>query len=124
MRARHQNDESLLHNTGYELKEKTKRNHAPVSVSTQPLNITAKRADEEAAVVLIIEKDPGAALYEVQFCKGIPTGEDSWQKLGTFKKLRIYVPNLERAGWYYFRVRSYGDNETSPWSQPCDIIVG
>lgn len=124
MRARHEKDESLLHNTGYELKEKTKRTHAPVSVSSLPLKVTAKRGDQQGSVVLTIEKDPGAALYHVQFCKGAPTGEESWQNLGSYKKVRVFVQDLERAGWYYFRVRSQGDNETSPWSPPCDIIVG
>ena len=123
MRARHEKDESLLHNTGYELKEKTKRTHAPVSVSRLPLKITAKRGDEAGSVVLTIERDPGAALYYVQICKGVPTGEESWQDLGSYKKVRVFVQDLERAGWYYFRVRSQGDNDTSPWSPPCDIIV-
>ena len=124
MRARHENDESLLHNVGYELKEKTKRPHASVSVSKQSLKVTAKRGDQLGSVVLSIERDPGAGLYEVQFCKGPPAGEESWQTLSNFKKVRIFIPNLERSGWYYFRVRSHGDNETSPWSIPVDIIVG
>jgi hypothetical protein len=124
MRARHENDETLLHNTGYELKEKTKRPHAPLSISTLPLKMTAKRGDQPGSAVLAFERDPGAGIYEVQWCKGAPTGEESWQTLGNFKKVRVFVPNLERAGWYYFRVRSHGNNETSPWSLPCDIIVG
>jgi hypothetical protein len=124
MRARHQNDESLLHNVGHELKEKTKRSHAPVSVARLPLKVTAKRGDDPGSVVLTIERDLGAGLYEVQFCKGTPAGEESWQTLGNFKKVRIFVQDLERSGWYYFRVRSHGNNETSPWSAPADIIVG
>jgi len=124
MRARHENDESLLHNVGYELKEKTKRHHASVSVSKQSLKVTAKRGDQQGSVVITIERDPGAGLYEVQICKGAPAGEESWQALSNSKKVRIFVPNLERSGWYYFRVRSHGDNETSPWSIPVDIIVG
>ncbi|MBJ6751005.1 fibronectin type III domain-containing protein [Geomonas anaerohicana] len=124
MRARHENDESLLHNVGHELKEKTKRTHTPTSVTRLPLKVTAKRGDEPGTLVLTIERDPGAGVYEVQFCKGAPAGEQSWQLLGNFKKVRIFVPDLERSGWYYFRVRSHGDNETSPWSMPVDIIVG
>ena len=124
MRAHHENDESLLHNAGHELKEKTKRAHAPVSISSQPLKVAMKRGDQPGSAVLSVERDPGAGLYEVQFCKGAPTGEEAWQSLGNFKKVRIFIPNLERAGWYYFRVRSHGDNQTSPWSAPVDIIVG
>ncbi|HBA89945.1 MAG TPA: fibronectin type III domain-containing protein [Geobacter sp.] len=124
MRARHENDETLLFNVGHELKEKTKRAHAPVEVSSQPLKATAKRGDHPGSIVLTVERDPGAGLYEVQFCKGVPGGEESWQALGNFKKVRIFVPNLERSGWYYFRIRSHGDNKTSPWSNPVDIIVG
>ncbi|MBJ6802722.1 fibronectin type III domain-containing protein [Geomonas propionica] len=124
MRARHENDESLLQNVGHELKEKTKRTHASTSVTRLPLKVTAKRGDQPGSMVLTIERDPGAGVYEVQYCKGAPTSEQSWQPLGNFKKVRIFVPDLERSGWYYFRVRSHGDNETSPWSAPVDIIVG
>lgn len=124
MRARHLNDESLLQNVGHELKEKTKRTHASTSVSKQQLKVVAKRGDHPGSIVLTIERDPGAGIYEVQFCKGTPTGEQSWQLLGNFKKVRIFIPDLERSAWYYFRVRSHGDNETSPWSAPVDIIVG
>lgn len=124
MRARHEKDENLLLGNGYELKEKTKRPHASASVSRSSLKLTAKRGDHPGSLVLTIERDPGAGIYEVQFCKGAPTGEDSWQLLGNFKKVRIFIPDLERSGWYYFRVRSHGNNETSPWSVPVDIIVG
>ncbi|WP_136523436.1 fibronectin type III domain-containing protein [Geomonas ferrireducens] len=124
MRARHLNDESLLLNVGHELKEKTKRTHASTSVTKQQLKVTAKRGDHPGSIVLTIERDPGAGIYEVQFCKGAPTSEQSWQLLGNFKKVRIFIPDLERSAWYYFRVRSHGDNETSPWSAPVDIIVG
>lgn len=125
MRAHHENNEALLHNVGHEFKEKTtKRSHAPVSISSLPLKVIAKRGDQPGSAVLTIVRDPGAGVYEVQFCKGAPTGEESWQPLGNFKKVRIFIPNLERAGWYYFRIRSHGDNETSPWSIPVDIIVG
>lgn len=123
MRARYENDETLLHNTGYELKEQTKRSHASIPIAKLPLKVTVKRGDKGSAV-LTIERDPGAGLYQVQFCKGAPAGEESWQDLGNFKKVRIAVTDLERSGWYYFRVRSHGNNETSPWSIPVDIIVG
>jgi len=124
MRSRHENDDSLLYNKGHEVKEKGRKSPAPIPLSRLPLKVTVKRGDEDGSVVLIIEKDPGAGVYEVQICKGMPTGEESWQLLGRFKKVRVFVPGLERAGWYYFRVRSHGDNEWSPWSAPVDIIVG
>jgi hypothetical protein len=124
MRARHENDEGSLENTGHELKEKTKKAHAPVPISSLPLKVIAKRGDDPGSVVLTIERDPGAGIYQVQICKGTPTGEESWQDFGNFKKVRLFIPNLERSGWYYFRVRSLGDNEASPWSAPVDIIVG
>jgi len=125
MRAFQENDETLLNNVGHDLKEKTKRAHShSVPISTSPLKVTAKRGDQPGSIVLTIERDPGAGVYEVQFCKGPPTGEESWQGFGNFKKVRIFIPGLDRAGWYYIRVRSHGDNETSPWSIPIDIIVG
>jgi len=124
MKSRYENDETLLYNVGHDVKDRSRKSPSPIPLSRLPLNVTAKRGDQPGSVVLIIERDPGAGLYEVQFCKGAPTGEDSWQTFGNFKKVRVFVPELERAGWYYFRVRSHGDNESSPWSAPVDIIVG
>jgi len=124
MKARFENDESLLYNNGHEVKERSKKGHTPIPISSHPLKVVAKRGDEPGTVVLTIERDPGAGVYEVQFCKGVPTDEESWQIFGSFKKCRIFIDHLERAGWYYFRVRSHGDNEWSPWSLPVDIIVG
>jgi hypothetical protein len=124
MRAFQEKDETLLHNAGHEVKEKTKRTHAPIPISILPLKLAAKRGDQLGSIVLTIERDPGAGVYEIQFCKGPPAGEGSWELLSNFKKVRIFIPGLDRAGWYYFRGRSHGDNETSPWSMPIDIIVG
>jgi hypothetical protein len=125
MRAHHSQEHGLLQGKGYEIKEETKRTRgASPSVSSQPLKATVRRGDKEGSAVLTIERDPGAAIYEVQFCIGAPTGEDSWQPVGSYKRVRIFLENLQRAGWYYFRVRGHGDNEEGPWSAPLDIIIG
>ena len=124
MRAFQENDETLLDNVGHDLKEKTKRTRAPIPISSLPLKVVVKRGDTPGSIVITIERDPGAGVYEVQFCKGVPAGEESWEKLGNFKKVRLFIPGLDRAGWYYIRVRSHGNNQTSPWSLPIDVIVG
>lgn len=123
MRAQHEKDETLLHNMGYEVKEKAKRNQAGPSISRLPLKIRVKRGPTPGSVVLTFEKDPAAGLYQLQICKGEPTGEESWGDHGNYKKCRIHIENLDRASWYYFRFRSHGDNESSPWSAPVGIIV-
>lgn len=124
LRAKAANDDSLLHGMGYEVKgkEKGKRSHQHIPVSRLPLKLEVERAGD-AAVRLRIQRDPGAGAYQVQYCKGEPTGEDSWADYGNFRSIRPLLKNLDRASWYYFRVRSHGDNETSPWSAVVAIIV-
>jgi hypothetical protein len=122
LRAKAEKDESLLYGMGYEVKEKTKRAHQHVPVSRVPLTLKAERAGD-GSIRLTIQRDPAAGTYQVQFCKGEPKGEDSWSDYANFKTVRPLIENLERACWYYFRVRSHGDNETSPWSNVVAIIV-
>jgi hypothetical protein len=122
LRAKSANDESLLHGMGYEVKEKAKRTYQHISVSRLPLPLKAERAGD-GSIRLTIQKDPGAGTYQVQFCKGEPKGEDSWADYANFRTVRPLIENLDRAAWYYFRVRSHGDNETSPWSVAVGIIV-
>jgi len=123
MRAHYENDESLLRNVGYEIREKGKRSHtSAITVSRLPLKVSLRRGDSERAVVINVERDPGAALYQVQICQGEPTGEDSWAEAVNSLISRIVIDDLEQSTWYYFRVRSLGHNESSPWSIPMGII--
>jgi hypothetical protein len=123
MRARHENNDELLHDMGYEFKEKTRRSHASISLSQLPMILKVKRGPDPGSIIVIFQMDPAAALYQLQICKGEPAGEDSFKDGGSFKGLRNVIPNLVGASWYYFRGRSHGDNETGPWSAPVGIIV-
>ena len=123
MRSHHEKDESLLHNVGYVLKDKTKKSSGPTSVSSTPLVLKIKNGPDKGAVTITFERDPAAGLYQLQICKGDPISEESWGDYSFPKGCRVVASNLDRASWYYFRVRSHGDNETSPWSCPVGIIV-
>jgi len=122
MRALHEKNESLCQNVGYVLRTKTKR-HFGTSVRNTPLPLTLKNGPDPGTVIVRFEKDHAAGSYQLQICKGEPVGEESWGDQGIYKSCRIVVGNLERANWYYFRVRSHGDNQTSPWSPTVGIIV-
>jgi hypothetical protein len=123
MRAKHENNDELLHDMGYEFKEKTKRTHASISLSQSPMILRVKRGSDPGSVIVIFQGDPAAALYQLQICKGEPAGEESYKDGGAYKGLRNVIPNLEGASWYYFRGRTHGDNESGPWSAPVGIIV-
>jgi hypothetical protein len=123
MRARHEKDEGLLHNVGYVLKEKTRKNSGQPSISTTPLDLKVKNGGDAGSVALRFSKDPAAGSYQLQICKGDPAGEASWADQGIYKNCMVTVKNLERASWYYFRVRSHGNNQASPWSSAVGIIV-
>jgi len=123
MRSLYEKDESLLHNAGYPLRDKRRRSYGLASLSTIPLVIKLKNGPDIASVTARWDRDPAAALYHLQICKGEPAGEDSWGDEGSHKGCRVIVRNLDRASWCYFRVRSFGDNESGPWSAPAGIIV-
>jgi hypothetical protein len=122
MRSLYEKDESLLYNVGYVLREKTRRSYGQ-TLSAMPLVVKLKNGPDIASVAVRWDRDPAAALYLLQICKGEPAGEDSWMDEGTHKSCRVIVRNLDRASWCYFRVRSIGDNESGPWSAPVGIIV-
>ena len=122
VRARAAKDDSVLSNCGYVLKEKNKRSYTHASLRSQPSVVKLKNSGI-GEVTVIFPKDPAAGAYQMQICKGHPTGDESWGEQGMYKNCRPVVTGLDRANWYYFRVRSIGDNETGPWSAPVGIIV-
>jgi hypothetical protein len=123
MRSILENNESLLHNVGYVLKEQTKRSNTLTSIRMTPMVLTVKRGPEPGSIVVKFERDPGAGLYHLQICKGQPSGEDSWEDEGLHKSCRVVVKDRELATWCFVRGRSQGDNETGPWSEPVGIII-
>jgi hypothetical protein len=124
MRSILENNDRLLHNVGYVLKEQGRKSYGvPQSLKLEPMVIKVKRGPEDGSIVVTFTRDPAAGLYHLQICKGEPTGEDSWGDYGLHKGCRVIVYGLDRASWYYARGRSQGDNETGPWSQPVGIIV-
>ena len=122
IRAKKENDDSWPHNNGYTLKEKAKRVYDRM-VSLFGLGLRVKNGPKIGEVTVSWDKDPGAGSYQLQICKGHPQGEESYEDYGLLKKVRTVVGNLERASWYYFRVRSVGNNEHGPWSEPVAIII-
>lgn len=122
LRARKEKDDAWLHNNGYQLKEKPKRIYDR-AVSAMALLLRLKNGPNIAEVTVSWDRDPGAGSYQLQICKGHPQGEESFGDFGFFTKVRTIAGNLERASWYYFRVRSIGNNETGPWSEPVGIVV-
>lgn len=122
LRARQEKDDAWLRDNGYQPKEKPKRVYDR-SVSADALGVKAKNGPEIGDVTLTWERDPGAGSYQLQICKGHPQGEESYGDYGYLTKVRTVISNLERASWYYFRIRSIGNNEFGPWSEPTSIIV-
>lgn len=122
LRAKHGKDEAWLHNNGFQWKEKGKRIYDR-GVSAEALPLRAKNGPNIGEVTLNWDKDLGAGSYQLQICKGHPQGEESYVDHGFLKKVRVVIGSLERASWYYFRVRSIGHNETGPWSESVGIIV-
>ena len=126
MRAKHENNDELLKDMGYEIKEKTKKAHAihgGMSLSQLPMILKVKRGPDPGSVVVTFQADPAAGLYQLQWCKGVPAGEESFGNEASYKNLRNILRGLESASWVYFRGRSHGNNESGPWSAPVGIVV-
>jgi len=123
MRAKHEKNDELLHGMGYEIKEKTKKPHVSNSVSSLPMILTVRRGPVPGSAVINFQKDPAAGLYQLKFCKGEPTREESYGEPVGYKSTRVVIENLDRASWYYFSGRCHGNNEVGPWSAPVGIII-
>jgi hypothetical protein len=123
MRAHHEKDESLLHDAGYEEKEKTKKTHVQPTLRNRPMVIKVRNGPDPASLTVRFEKDPAAGAYELQICRGEPTGEQSWGDSLINKNCRAIVNNLTLATWVYVRGRSLGNNQAGPWSVPVGIII-
>lgn len=123
MRWLDEKDDSIVHSTGYFFKEKTERS-TPPSLRTTPQILTVRDLPNEPGSVLIsFQRDPAAALYLLQYCKGELNGQEVWQEYGKHKGVRVTVTGLDRASWYNFKGASLGDNQTGPFSQPVSVIV-
>jgi hypothetical protein len=63
--------------------------------------------------------------YQVQFCKGIPTSEDSWTTMPQHYPTcgKISIDNLDSVSQYFFRIRYNGPLGAGPWSQVASLII-
>lgn len=86
--------------------------------------LTAKNGSRGEAV-LRGHHIPKGGPYQVQYCKGNPTSEDSWVTLPEHYLTcgKIIVTNLDPVSLYYFRIRHNGPKGPGPWSQPVSLII-
>ncbi|MBJ6725206.1 hypothetical protein [Geomesophilobacter sediminis] len=126
MKSIKENDPGLITAIGFELSVKS-NSRSPITYI--PLNapgeLIAKHGKMSGTVTLRARKVPGAVMYELQACDGIPTGEECWETGRDFKSCsKIQVDGCEPARRRSFRLRAKGDNNThGPWSPHVTIIV-
>jgi hypothetical protein len=88
------------------------------------IGLTAKNGPQGTAV-LNGHHPPKGGPYQVQFCKGLPTSEDSWATLpeNYLTCTKIVITNLDPVSQYYFRIRYNGPMGPGSWSQVVSLII-
>ncbi len=97
---------------------------AAVPASQVEIVLTAKNGSSGTAILRghhVVKGGP----YQLQYCKGIATSEDSWFTLPQHYPTcgRIVVPNLDPVSQYFFRIRYNGPLGPGHWSQTVNLII-
>ena len=90
---------------------------SPPSTMTEPEKVKAKYGKNSGSAYLSCSKVPKSRIFQVAYCQGDPSLEESWTIAGPFDLCSsMEVPGLELGKLYYFKVRCFGAGNTSPWS--------
>ncbi|MCM0082853.1 hypothetical protein L4X63_14760 [Geomonas sp. Red32] len=94
---------------------------SPMAVS---MILTAKNGSRGQAILRGHHMANGGP-YQLQYCKGNPTGEESWTTMIEHYRTcgKMVVSNLDPVSLYFFRSRHNGPNGPGPWSPPVSLII-
>lgn len=126
IRAIEQKNPALLNDTGVPHKVKHPKVGKAVSAASVQIVLTASHLGKEPRVAVIKGTHiRSGGPYLLQFCKGEPVSEQSWNNFdGHYKTCsRIVLRNLESANRYYFRMRTDGPDGPGPWSQVVSLVI-
>jgi len=123
MRAYEMGNPDLLLDT-FPLKPLATKFSSAADIYTMQIVFTAKNGSRGEAVLRghhVVKGGP----YQVQYCKGSPSSEDSWVTLPEHYLTcgKIIVNNLDPVSLYYFRIRHNGPKGPGQWSQPVSLVI-
>jgi hypothetical protein len=78
-------DESQLHNLGYEFQKRRTRSKAPHPPLTALTGFEVTNCDQAGVVSISATRRPGAFGYQFQFTDREPSVEENWNDAGTFR---------------------------------------
>jgi len=119
------NDPTFLANLGLKLKKRANRSPKKISMPA-PINFTVKHGKISGAVEAKCGRVGGGASYEVQYCQGDQSLEDSWNAaIGQHFAhcTDMELTGLEPGKIYHFRVRVLGNSGHGPWSTVVSLMV-
>ncbi|GFO65040.1 hypothetical protein [Geomonas paludis] len=126
MLSLHRNDPAILHDTGFELKQKQQTSKPSVNLLAEIPGITLKHTQSASGpvsgAITVVLSRPKNAPCELQMSYD-PANESSWGGQGIHQKARIEYNGLEPASRVSFRARLHVEGKTGPWSQVATIIV-
>lgn len=116
------NDQGMLANCGYELKQRGSSKQLPNLLDLFP-EVFVKHGSASGVVVVMVKRIKSTANIELRMTDQDPTVEASWGSKGMHTKSRIELKGLEPAKRVHFRARYHEDGNAGPWSSAVSIIV-
>ena len=119
------NDRSILHNAGYELRQKPGRNKPAVNLLdiTPELSVKHLAGVSGGIVVKVKRIKRKNASVEIQMTDQDPKIEASWYSKGIHNKSRIEYRGLQPITKIYIRTRYHADGCTGQWSSVVGIVI-
>lgn len=115
-------DPTVLHNTGYELKQRAVYSKNS-SIPPMPTKFTVRHGGVSGAAVVTVNKEQSAASMELELSEETPPTESSFRPGGLLFKCRSELTGLEPTKRYHFRIRYRGAGGIGPWSHIVTLIM-
>ena len=122
MYSYHNDDPTLLHNVGLELKHKA-HSSGSKALPKKPSKFRVTNGKVSGGIVALSNNGFGKGSIELQITDGDPTDEARWRTLDFFYGCKMEVNGLEPVKKYHFRSRFRNAAGYGPWSEIVVLVV-
>lgn len=111
---------TLILSSGFDVRSEPE----PAPPLTNPRGLEASRSSRSGEVTLDWTTVPNALNYQVEFTTTDPNlPEVNWVQSGVSSKSKYSVDNLSVGQYYWFRVKAYGRDDASGYSDPARVMA-